>query len=270
MNNPGKLLIRLTAVLVLSLLITATAQAGSVKAADAQPEVTTVSAEPGALTPQDDWVSALVAGGTVILGPGEFRTDRTVELEHSVTVRGVGSDDTHLLFNSDGGLYGEQLVLLGSGPERQRFEFAGLSVSTENETVSDLMVAIGNLHLVLSGVSVCCSWDDLEAYYDPEDGAWWGIGLILGEGTTAYIERSEFNVNGTHGIAAFNADRVTVVDSLFSYNWWSGIYADNTNLTVTGSTFEFNDVGIEVVGEGNRVFARNTFEGQEYEDIYEW
>src|SRR5690554_4778952 len=52
------------------------------------------------LTPADDWIGAIIRGGTVILGAGEFTLNNSLELVNPVTVIGQGMEATTIVLNS--------------------------------------------------------------------------------------------------------------------------------------------------------------------------
>lgn len=251
-------------------LLLGTANAGRFNPAPTPPTPQPTPTPSGVLTPEDDWVGAIRSGGTVRLGPGEFYTQEYIELFRDTSIVGAGPEDTIILLDSNGGDFGEQFVMLDNdGPNRVKYRMEGLEISYLGEAPSDLLVIWGTSDLTLDNVIVSYAWDDLEAYYDEEDGSWWGVGLVVGEAASAFVTNSQFLANGTHGIAVLGGERLTVSDSVFYMNWWSGIYVRDTPVTVTGSEFVSNEVGIEIYGTAPRTLSNNHFEEQEYMDIIE-
>ncbi len=220
------------------------------------------------LSPSDDWVGAMRQGGQVILGPGAFVTTDYVELTNSVTVRGQGVGVTSLWFDSDGGEFGEQLVLLAEGDTQVRFEFSDLDIAYGGDISTDLIVMWGPAQLSLSNASVSYAWEDAD-FLDTNPNFFRGSGLVLGEESTALVDSVTFYLNGSNGITANWGKRLVVSNSSFYDNWWSGIYVLDTPLTVSGSHFELNSVGIEIYGSATRILSQNTFVDQYFEDVYE-
>lgn len=219
------------------------------------------------LTPDDDWVGALRAGGTVILGPGAFNTTEFVELTRSVSVRGQGMGLTSLWFNNSGGEYAEQLALLAGDQGPTRYEFSDLDISNISEVPSDLISVFGNVHLSLNRVSVNYAFEDL-GYLSGTVDIWRGSGLWLGQDATGLIEGSIFYANTTHGITARDATRLVVQDSRFFNHLMSGISVINTPATIMRSHFEDNDVGIEIFGtQQTATLVGNTYLGQQTMDV---
>mgnify|MGYP003788730591 CR=1 FL=1 len=220
------------------------------------------------LTPEDDWVSALRAGGNVVLGPGAFYTTEYVELSQSLDLSGQGAGVTSLWFASDGGEYGEQLVLLADIDQPVRFRLSNLDISYDGDEPTDLVVLWGPAHLTLDSVNVNYAFEDPD-YLETGPEYFLGSGLLLGEHATALVVSSTFYTNGTNGITALWAERLVVSDSTFVDNWWAGVFVRGTPVTVTRSHFELNDVGIEIYGSEPRILSANTFLYQFSMDVYE-
>lgn len=219
------------------------------------------------LTPQDDWVAAIRAGGSVTLGPGAFHTTEFVELAQSVTVRGQGMGATSLWFASDGGSYGEHLVLLGGESGTTRYEFSDMDISNDSVVSADLIVLWGDTHLTLRRVSVNLAYD--ADYASGASDAWRGSGLLIGEDASALVDNCVFYANTANGIAAMTAERLVVQNCSFYENGWAGIYVVDTPLTASRNYFEMNDVGIEIYGDETRVLSLNTYRDQYTMDVYE-
>ena len=220
------------------------------------------------LSPEDDWVAALQAGGVVNLGPGAFLTNEYLELTNPVTIRGQGTGVTSLWFNSDGGEFGEQFVLLAPEHEAVRFEISDMDISYEGDKNTDLLVLWGDAHLSLTNVSVNYAVD-AEAFAGEPSDFFRGSGLVLGKGATALVDSSVFYLNDTNGISAIGAARLVVTNSTFHENWWAGIYVLDTPVTVTRSHFESNDIGIQIHGAETRILSMNTFLSQYSQDTFE-
>lgn len=219
------------------------------------------------LTPADDWLGALRAGGNVVLGAGAFYTTEPLELGNSVSVTGQGTGVTSLWLASDGGEYREQLALLQNPERMTRYEFTDMDISGDTTISSDLISIWGNAYLNLTRVSVNYSYDDY-AYFDDNNIPWRGSGLLVGAGATVLVNDSIFYGNATNGITVAGAERLVVQGSTFQDNMWAGIMTVDSPITVTGNHFQGNDTGIEVYGVEPATIARNTFANQTSEDVF--
>lgn len=252
------------AALLVALILVPVVHAVGVPANKAPPPAT----QTGQLTPEQDWVSALRAGGTLQFGPGVFHTTQMVQLDRSVTIIGSGApEDTILRFDSPGGEFREQLALVAPEGQSLTFQASGVTFEHGGTHISDLITASGDVRVDLRNVVVALAWDDLVEYFE-EEGDWWGSGLFLLQGASASVADSEF-LGNVSGIVALNARELTVSGSTFDGNWFSGIYSVNTPLNVSTSHFDGNDVGIEVYGTAARTLTGNTFGEQFFQDVYE-
>ena len=219
------------------------------------------------LTPDDDWVAAIQAGGTVVLGPGEYSTDRVIEVTRSVTVTGAGHAETILLLESDGGDYREQFAVFAEEAVEVRAIISSLTFVHGSNHVSDLISVNGMAHVELRDVGVGLAFDDLQEMLEG-NGNWWGCGVLVTPGASLVVEAGYFYGN-VHGICAVGAAQVSVAASSFVENVLSGLHVEDTPVTVDASHFEANNVGIEIYGTASRSLTGNTFAEQSFQDIIE-
>lgn len=218
------------------------------------------------LTPEDDWLNALTAGGTVHLGPGDFNVTEQLHLTRDVQVIGSGTLETYLRFDSDGGEFAEQLAIYSPLGFTVAVGMQDVTLMHGGSYSSDLITLAGPVALDLRGTGIAMAFDDPAAVLSSEDSVWFGTGILVMDGARLRAEDTVFYGN-IQGVAAFGAAEVTVSKSMFSQNWLTGIYAVDSPLTVTDTVFSTNGIGIEVYGTSPRSFSGNMFADQTVIDV---
>lgn len=218
------------------------------------------------LTPEHDWLAALQAGGTVHLGPGDYNVTEQLHITRDLQVIGAGPLETYLRFDSDGGEYAEQLAIYSPLGFTVEVGLHDLTVMHGGSHSSDLITLAGPVVLNLSGAGIALAFDDPEAVFSAEDGVWFGTGILVTGGARLIADDTTFYGN-VQGIAAFGAAEVTISMSMFAQNWLTGVYAVDSPLTVTGTVFSTNGIGIEVYGTQRRTFSGNVFDDQTVTDV---
>src|SRR5690554_4693440 len=173
------------------------------------------------LRPNQDWVAAIQAGGTVLLGPGKFSTDRTIEVTRSITITGAGSSKTTLLLDSDDGEYGEQFAIVAPGPAEVRVIISDLTFVHGGTYMSDLVTAAGRAHVELRDVGINLTYFTVRQLFQG-NGIGSGCGVLVTPGASLSVEAGSFHGN-LHGICGTGASQVSVAGSSFVDNLQAGI-----------------------------------------------